>query len=194
MNAEVRADMAARVHDSVLQTLALIQRSAADPDRVLQLARTQERDLRSWLFGGRLHASGEGDDEMTLAIALERLAREVETVHGVPIDVVAVGDCPLDANLRAMLAAGREATVNSAKWSGAPVVSLFTEVDGKRVSMFIRDRGSGFDPGTVAADRQGIATSIRGRMERIGGTVTIRSAPGEGSEVELSVPRRNGRA
>jgi len=193
VRAEVRADMAARVHDSVLQTLALIQRSATEPDKVLQLARTQERDLRSWLFGGRLSGSSDADDEMTLGVAVEQLAREVETDHGVPVDVVAVGDCLLDGDLRAMLAAGREATVNSAKWSGAPVVSLFTEVERKRVSMFVRDRGSGFDPGAVSADRQGIATSIRGRMDRIGGKVTIRSTLGEGSEIELSVPRRNGR-
>jgi len=193
VKAEVRADMAARVHDSVLQTLALIQRSATEPDKVLRLARTQERDLRSWLFGGRLPGSSNADDEMTLGVAVEQLAREVETDHGVPVDVVAVGDCLLDGDLRAMLAAGREATVNSAKWSGAPVVSLFTEVERKRVSMFVRDRGSGFDPGAVSADRQGIATSIRGRMDRIGGKVTIRSTLGEGSEIELSVPRRNGR-
>jgi signal transduction histidine kinase len=193
VRAEVRADMAARVHDSVLQTLALIQRSSADPDRVVQLARTQERDLRSWLFGGRQPGTTDADDEMTLAVAVEELAREVEEAHGVPIDVVAVGDCRLDDELRAMLAAGREATVNSAKWSGAPAVSLFTEVGRKKVSMFVRDRGSGFDPDTVPDDRQGIATSIRGRMDRVGGKVTIRSTLGEGSEIELSVPRQKGR-
>ena len=191
IRAEERADMAARVHDSVLQTLALIQRSAAEPDTVVRLARTQERELRSWLFEARHPRSYHTD--ATLAGAVEQIASEVENTHGVPVDVVAVGDCPLDDDLSAMLAAGREAMVNAAKWSGAPSVSVFTEVDRRRVSVFVRDRGSGFDPDATPADRQGIATSIRGRMDRMGGSVTIRSSAGEGSEVELSVARRNGR-
>jgi len=192
IRAEERADVAARVHDSVLQTLALIQRSAAEPDKVVQLARTQERDLRSWLFATRRPRS-DGTDSTTLAAAVEQIAYDVETAHGVPVDVVNVGDCPLDDDLSAMLAAGREAMVNAAKWSGAPSVSVFTEVERKRISVFVRDRGSGFDPDGAPADRQGIATSIRGRMERIGGSVTIRSTAGEGSEVELSVARRTDR-
>jgi len=193
IRAEERADLAARVHDSVLQTLALIQRSAAEPDKVVRLARTQERDLRSWLFDARRPGSADAS-EATLAAAVEQMAYDVETAHGVPVEVVAVGDCPLDDELTALLAAGREATVNAAKWSGAPSVSVFTEVERKRVSMFVRDRGSGFDPERAPADRQGIATSIRGRMNRIGGSVTIRSTLGEGSEVELSVARRSDRS
>jgi signal transduction histidine kinase len=192
IRAEERADVAARVHDSVLQTLALIQRSAAEPDTVVQLARTQERELRSWLFEARRPRSDDTDGA-TVAAAVEQIAHDVETAHGVPVDVVAVGDCPLDDDLSVMLAAGREAMVNAAKWSGAPSISVFTEVERKRVSLFVRDRGSGFDPDETPADRQGIATSIRGRMDRIGGSVTIRSHAGEGSEVELSVARRNGR-
>ncbi len=192
IRAEERADVAARVHDSVLQTLALIQRSAAEPDTVVQLARTQERELRSWLFEARRPRSDDTDGA-TVAAAVEQIAHDVETAHGVPVDVVAVGDCPLDDDLSVMLAAGREAMVNAAKWSGAPSISVFTEVERKRVSLFVRDRGSGFDPDDTPADRQGIATSIRGRMDRIGGSVTIRSRAGEGSEVELSVARRIGR-
>lgn len=192
IRAEERADVAARVHDSVLQTLALIQRSAAEPDTVVQLARTQERELRSWLFEARRPRSDDADGA-TVAAAVEQIAHDVETAHGVPVDVVAVGDCPLDDDLSGMLAAGREAMVNAAKWSGAPSISVFTEVERKRVSLFVRDRGSGFDPDDTPADRQGIATSIRGRMDRIGGSVTIRSHVGDGSEVELSVARRNGR-
>ena len=188
VRAEERADVAARVHDSVLQTLALIQRSAAEPEKVVQLARTQERDLRSWLFSA--HSRTEGTDGATLVAAVEQIAGEVETAHGVPVDVVAVGDCPLDDDLSAMVAAGREAMVNAAKWSGAPSVSVFTEVERKRVSLFVRDRGRGFDPDTTPEDRQGIATSIRGRIQRVGGKVTIRSTLGEGSEVELSVARK----
>lgn len=193
IRAEERADLAARVHDSVLQTLALIQRSATEPDKIIRLARTQERDLRSWLFDARRPGSA-GATGATLAAAVEEMAYDVETAHGVAVEVVAVGDCPLDDELSALLAAGREATVNAAKWSGAPRVSVFTEVDRKRVSMFVRDRGSGFDPEHAPTDRQGIATSIRGRMNRIGGSVTIRSTLGEGSEVELSVARRSERS
>jgi signal transduction histidine kinase/phage shock protein PspC (stress-responsive transcriptional regulator) len=193
IRAEERADMAARVHDSVLQTLALIQRSAAQPDRVVQLARTQERDLRSWLFEGRPPGSIGADGAGTLAAALEQVAREVEAAHGVPVDVVVVGDCPLDDDLRMMLAAGREATVNSAKWSGASTVSIFAEVEAQQVSMFVRDRGTGFDPDVVAEDRQGIATSIRARMGRVGGAVIIRSIIGQGTEIELTVPRSGAR-
>jgi signal transduction histidine kinase len=190
IRAEERADVAASVHDSVLQTLALIQRSATEPERVVQLARGQERDLRSWLFEGRTPGAFDAEGATSLVAAVEQMAHEVEGAHRVRVDVVAVGDCPLDADLRVMLAAGREAMVNAAKWSGAPTVSLFTEVDSKRVSVFVRDRGSGFDPDAAPSDRHGIATSIR--MDRVGGRVNIRSTLGEGSEVELSVPRRNG--
>ncbi|MBO0691315.1 MAG: PspC domain-containing protein [Acidimicrobiaceae bacterium] len=193
IRAEERADMAARVHDSVLQTLALIQRNAEDPQRVAQLARVQERELRSWLFEGRNPGTPGAADPTTVAAGAQQIAREVEAAHGVAVEVVTVGDCELDDELRALLAAGREATVNAAKWSKAPVVSLFAEVEPASVSMFVRDRGVGFDPAAVAADRRGVAESIRGRMSRHGGTATIRSAPGQGTEVELRVPRPVGR-
>jgi signal transduction histidine kinase len=190
--AEERAEMATRVHDSVLQTLAMIQRSADQPQKVAQLARRQERELRSWLFEGRPPGSfGEGGPD-TLAEAVKLIEQEVESSHDVAVDAVTVGDCALDDDLRAMLLAGKEATVNAAKWSGAPAVSLFVEVEPVRVSMFVRDRGVGFVPEAVAGDRRGISESMRARMARRGGTVTIRSAPGAGTEVELSVPRSNG--
>jgi signal transduction histidine kinase len=188
IRAEERADMAARLHDSVLQTLALIQRNAEDPQRVAQLARGQERELRSWLFEGRDPGSPGGSDPTTVAAAAKQIAREVEATHGVAVEVVTVGDCELDDDLRALLAAGREATVNAVKWSGAPTVALFTEVEPASVSLFVRDRGVGFDPAAVASDRQGVAESIRGRMARHGGVATIRSAPGQGTEVELRMP------
>jgi signal transduction histidine kinase len=193
IRAEERADMAARVHDSVLQTLAMIQRSADQPQEVAKLARAQERELRSWLFEGRPPGSFGSEGASTLSAAVEQIEREVEAAHGVAVDAVTVGDAPLDDQVRALLAAGREATVNAAKWSGASSVSIFVEAEPKRVSLFVRDRGSGFDPGAVADDRQGIAESIRGRMQRHGGTAVIRSVPGEGTEVELSVPRPPGR-
>jgi signal transduction histidine kinase/phage shock protein PspC (stress-responsive transcriptional regulator) len=184
--AEERADMAARVHDSVLQTLALIQRSADDPQTVVQLARAQERELRSWLFEGRTP----GDTTVTsFAEGIREIQRDVEARHNVPVEVVTVGDCPLDEHLSALLAAAREATVNAAKWSGASVISLFAEVEPDKVEVAVRDRGSGFDPDSVPADRKGVAESIRGRMLRHGGNATVQSTLGEGTKVTLTMAR-----
>jgi len=183
--------MAARVHDSVLQTLALIQRRASDPQQVIQLARAQERELRSWLFDGR--APGSLDESaMTLAAGVRLIQQEVEAQHGIAIEAVTVGDCALDDNLRALLAAGREATVNAVKWSGASVVSLFAEVEPTEVSLFVRDRGCGFDPAAVPDDRKGLAESVHARMTRRGGSASVRSAAGEGTEVSLTMPRAAG--
>ena len=187
--AEERAQMAAHVHDSVLQTLALIQRSADDPQNVVRLARAQERELRAWLFEGR-PPGAIGEDATMLAEGVGLLQRQVEADHGITVQVVMVGDCELDEALRALLDAAREATVNAAKWSGADQVSLYAEVEADTVMLYVRDRGRGFDPDAVPEDRQGIAQSIRARMARFGGTAVIRSAPGEGAEVQLSMPRR----
>ena len=187
--AEERAQMAAHVHDSVLQTLALIQRSADDPQHVVRLARAQERELRAWLFEGR-PPGAIGDDATMLAEGVGLLQRQVEADHGIAVQVVMVGDCELDEALRALLDAAREATVNSAKWSGADQVSLYAEVEPDTVMLYVRDRGRGFDPDAVPEDRQGIAQSIRARVTRFGGSAVIRSAPGEGAEVQLSMPRR----
>jgi signal transduction histidine kinase/phage shock protein PspC (stress-responsive transcriptional regulator) len=185
--AEERADMAARVHDSVLQTLALIQRSAEDPQTVVQLARAQERELRSWLFEGR----APGDTEVTsFAEGVKEIQRDVEARHGVPVEVVTVGDCPLDEHLSALLAATREATVNAAKWSGAGVIAVFAEVEPDKVAVAVRDRGKGFDLYAVPEDRKGVAESIRGRMIRHGGKATVQSTLGEGTKVTLTMARR----
>jgi len=184
--AEERADMAARVHDSVLQTLALIQRRAEDPAAVVQLARAQERELRSWLFEGRVAGDA---DAATLAEGVRRIQRDVEARHGVPVEVVTVGDCPLDDHLSALLAAAGEATVNAAKWSGASVISLFAEVEPDKVAVAVRDRGKGFDTDAVPADRRGVSESIRGRMARHGGEAVVQSVPGEGTKVTLTLPR-----
>ncbi len=186
--AEEREQMAAHVHDSVLQTLALIQRSADDPQRVVRLARAQERELRSWLFEGR-PPGGIGGEASTLAEAIGELQHQVESDQGITVQVVVVGDCPLTEPMRALLQAAREATVNAAKWSGAPEVSLYAEVDADVVMVFVRDRGRGFDPAAVSADRQGIAQSIRARMKRFNGSAIVRSSPGNGAEVELAMPR-----
>lgn len=186
--AEERAQMAAHVHDSVLQTLALIQRSADDPKHVLRLARAQERELRSWLFDGR-PPGRVGEEATTLAEGIAALQRQVEADHGITVQIVVVGDCELTDGLRALLGAAREATVNSAKWSGATEVSVYAEVEPDSVTCFVRDRGRGFDPATVPGDRQGIAQSIRARMAHFEGTAKVRSSPGDGTEVELSMFR-----
>lgn len=179
-----RADMASHLHDSVLQTLALIQKQAGDPKAVVRLARSQERDLRGWLYGDLV------DDGSSLAAALAKTAAEVEDAFGVPVEVVTVGDTEIDDAARALLRAGREAVVNAAKHSGADKIDLFVEVGSDGVEMFVRDRGAGFDPDAVPEDRLGVRRSIIDRMERHGGSAQIRSAPGEGTEVRLST-RRN---
>jgi len=170
--AEERADMAARVHDSVLQTLTLIQKQPEDARR---LARRQERELRSWLYPTA--ASG------TLVDAVERAAAEIEELHGVRVDVVHTGDAPLDERTDALVLAAREAMANAARHAGADEISVFVEP----TAVYVRDRGAGFDPDAVAADRRGLAESIRGRMERVGGTAKVTSAPGEGTDVELQL-------
>jgi signal transduction histidine kinase len=187
IRAEERADMASRVHDSVLQTLALIQRRATDPQQVIQLARAQERELRSWLFDGR--APGSLTAETTFAAGVRLIQSEVEAQHGVTVEVVTVGDCPIDDDLQALLGAAREATVNAAKWSGAPVISIYAEVEPEAVSLFVRNRGRGFDPDAVPADRKGLSDSVHARMVRRGGSAEVRSEPGEGTEIRLSMHR-----
>ena len=184
--AEERVDIAARVHDSVLQTLALNQRRADDPQKVIQLARLQERELRSWLFEGR---SPDDAEELTVADGVRQIQQDIESRYGVPVEAVTVGDCDLDDNLAALLAAAREATVNAAKWSGASVISLFAEVEPVEVSIVVRDRGKGFDLESVPEDRKGLAESVYGRMTRRGGTATVTTAPGEGTKVTLKMPR-----
>lgn len=178
-----REELAARVHDSVLQTLALIQREPNDARRVATLARRQERELRAWLYPDREPAA-----EGTLADAVDTAAAEIEELHGVRVEVVRTGDAPLDERTRALVLAAREAMANASKHSGVAEVSVFLDADAKHVALYVRDRGSGFDPEAVAADRRGITESIRGRMERVGGTARIVSSPGEGTEVELMLP------
>jgi len=180
---EERADLAARVHDSVLQTLALIQREPDDPRRVATLARRQERELRAWLYPDREPAA-----EGTLAGLVEVAAAEIEELHGVRVELVRTGDVPADDRVRALVLAAREAMANAAKHSGVDEISVFADATPARVALFVRDRGHGFDPGSVPVDRRGIAHSIRERMERVGGSARIVSSPGEGTEVELELP------
>lgn len=182
IRSEERADMAAHLHDSVLQTLALIQR-AGSQEEVSRLARSQERELRNWLFG-----RSPADAPTTLSQAVQDMAGRVEDRFGVPVDVVLAGDMDLNAALVAVTEAAGEAMANAARHSGAPRVDVFVEVEANSVTVFVRDEGSGFDSGGVGHDRWGISHSIQGRMRRHGGSVMIQSQPGEGTEVELSLP------
>jgi len=185
IRSEERAEVAARVHDSVLQTLALVQREADDPKRVAQLARRQERELRGWLY-----PEGQLFQEDTLVAAIGNAAAEVEELHGVRVEVASAGNAPLDNDGRAVVLAAREAMANAARFSGADEVSVYAEADAEAINVFVRDRGAGFDREAVPAERRGLAESIEGRMTRHGGTATIMSNPGEGTEVELTLPRK----
>ena len=184
IRSEERSEISAHLHDSVLQTLALIQVRAGDDREVQRLARRQERELRYWLQGRPPEAAA-----TTVADLVSSLAAEVEDDHAVRVEVVAVGDSPLDDRLRALALAGREAILNAAHHAGVAAVDVYLEVEPHQVTLFVRDRGKGFDPGTVDPDRRGLAESIHGRMARAGGRAEVRSALGEGTEVELVVPR-----
>jgi signal transduction histidine kinase len=179
---EERAEVAAHLHDSVLQTLALIQRSD-DPQRMAMLARHQESELRDWLYGA---APLDGVD--LVSTALKQAAARVESDFQLPVDVVTVGDHPVDERTRALVAAASEAMVNSAKHSGAERMSLFLEVNEDRLDVYVTDQGRGFDLQNVSDDRKGITESIRSRIEKVGGEVDIESEPGEGTEVTLRLP------
>jgi signal transduction histidine kinase len=181
---EERSEMAARVHDSVLQTLALVQREAGDPKRVAALARRQERELRGWLYPDPGTVAGDG-----LAAAIDAAAAEVEELHGVPVELVRTGDAPLDDRVEALVRAAREAMANAARHSGAEQVSAFVDAGEDELAIFVRDRGHGFDPDAVPNDAHGIAESIRGRMARAGGTASLTSSA-EGTEVELRLRRQ----
>jgi len=186
IRSEERSEMAAHLHDSVLQTLTLIQRHADAPARARMLARRQERELRAWLFDERAPADGAPDH---LVAALEAVVTEVEDRHEVEVDLVVVGDCPLERRLEGLVAAVREAANNAARHAGADEVSVYVEVEPHKVSAYVRDRGSGFDPDAVEPGRLGIKESIVGRMARHGGRAEVHSTPGEGTEVVLEVSR-----
>ncbi|WP_370673268.1 ATP-binding protein [Streptomyces sp. DvalAA-14] len=199
IRAQERAEVAAHVHDSVLHTLTLIQRHAEEPREVTRLARAQERELRAWLY--RPEGTGRDDEPTTLADAVRAAAAEVEDAHGVPVEVVCVGDCPLDERLAAQIQAAREAMVNAAKYGGsstgspdavvpaADAVQVYAEVEETKVFVSVRDHGAGFDLDQVPDDRMGVRESIIGRMQRNGGQARLRPAPGGGTEVELEMER-----
>jgi signal transduction histidine kinase/phage shock protein PspC (stress-responsive transcriptional regulator) len=182
-----RAEIAAMVHDQVLHTLALIQRNSGDPTVVVRLARGQERSLRNWLYKPTGSAS-----EMFSA-AIEEAVAEVEDTYAITVESVVVGDAPMTDPVRALVAASREAMVNAARHAKIQSISLYAEVEPEQVSAFIRDRGVGFDMSSVEPDRHGVRGSIIGRMERHRGRAEIRTEPGEGTEVRLTMPIENGR-
>jgi signal transduction histidine kinase/phage shock protein PspC (stress-responsive transcriptional regulator) len=178
-----RAEVAAVVHDQVLHTLALIQRNASDASSVVRLARGQERSLRGWLY------KPSGSPSERFAAALEQAAAEVEDTYGISVETVVVGDADHDDRVAAMVAATREALVNAARHAKVGTVSLYAEAEVEQLSVFVRDRGAGFDLSYVDDDRHGVRGSIIGRMQRHGGVAQVRSSPGEGTEVELTMPR-----
>jgi signal transduction histidine kinase len=180
--ADARAEVAAHLHDSVLQTLALIQR-AEEPREMASLARTQERELRSWLYGRGADAA-----DTQLRDAIDDMAGRVERQHRTRVEAITVGDAPLDPPLRALVAAVGEAATNAARHSGADSVAVYVEVEPAAVTAFVRDTGTGFDPDAVPEDRHGIRESIVGRVARLGGTATIVSGT-KGTEVVIHMPR-----
>ncbi len=185
IRSQERAEVAAHLHDSVLQTLALVQKRADDPREVAALARRQERELRAWLNAAPGDDAGGG----RLVRALQDAADAVEQAHGVNVDVVAVGDRPLDRDTEALVAAAREAMLNAAKFGAGSPIAVYAEVSEDRVQVFVRDRGPGFDPDAVPDDRRGVRESIVGRMNRHGGRARIAAADGNGTEVELVLER-----
>jgi signal transduction histidine kinase len=178
--AEERAALTTRIHDGVLQTLALIQRDAGDANRVATLARRQERELREVLYAHPSH-------RRSFRGAIAEASAEVEELTGVRVDAVVVGDRPWDATIEAVVLAAREAALNAAKHSGAPMVAVYGEADRSRVEVFVRDRGGGFDAEAVPGDRHGIADSIVRRIADIGGEAVVSTSPGRGTEVHLCV-------
>jgi signal transduction histidine kinase len=186
IRSEERGEMAAHLHDSVLQTLAMIQRSASQQE-MSSLARSQERELRAWLFG-RAGPNAEIPPDASVSVAIDAMAARVERLQRVPVETVVVGDRVLDERLRSLVDACGEAVMNAARHSGAAEVSVYVEMDADGATAFVRDQGKGFDPSLIPSDRRGIADSIYGRMERIGGTASIVSSPGLGTEVRLRLP------
>jgi signal transduction histidine kinase len=177
-----RAEVASMIHDQVLHTLALIQRNSADIKEVQRLARGQERSLRNWLY------KPTASPNERFAAALEQAAAEVEDTYAISVETVVVGDTDCDDRIAALVAAAREALVNAARHAGVDTVSLYAEVEEDELSVFVRDRGAGFDMDQIADSRHGVRGSIIGRMGRHGGRAEIKSAPGDGTEVRLTLP------
>lgn len=177
---EQRAEIAAHLHDSVLQSLALIQNRAGASTEVARIARAQERELRDWLFAGV--QSTEGD----LATGLRDLAAQIELDYPVRIDFVTAGGSEAVSN-SVVFGAVREAMLNAARHAGGDV-SVYLEATVDTIDVWVRDRGPGLDLDTIPGGRLGIRESIIGRMSRAGGTATVRpGAGGVGTEVHVQL-------
>lgn len=186
VRSDERADLAAHLHDSVLQTLALIQRTD-DPVEAAQLARRQERELRSWLYA---RPESFVHTDVDLRSVFESAVADVESRHGVPIELVVVGAATVDDSVIDLAKAAREAMVNASKFSRAPQISVFVEAEHGQVEVWVRDTGIGFSPDEISDDRRGIRDSILGRIQRAGGEGTITSSPGHGAEIYLVLPQQ----
>jgi signal transduction histidine kinase len=185
IRSQERAELAAHLHDSVLQTLTLVQKRADDPREVAALARRQERELRDWLAG-----DGHRSSDQSFARALRAVAEKIEDDHRVAVDVVVVGDCDLDERVEAVLGAAQEALLNAAKHAPEPgPIRVYAEVGDTGVEVYVRDRGPGFELDAVPSDRRGVRESILGRMKRGGGRAEVRSIEGGGTEVGLMIAR-----
>jgi signal transduction histidine kinase len=179
-----RADIAAHLHDSVLQTLTVIRARAENPDLVRRLARSQERELRAWLYEDTAAPA------VSLAAGLRLMVAEIEDEYGVEVGCVIVGDCQPTAVSEALLGSTREALLNAVR-HGAPPFSVYLEARAELIEVFVRDHGIGFDLAVVPPDRLGVRVSIIGRLARQGGHATVRQAPGGGTEVHLVVKSLN---
>ncbi|MGI9529942.1 MAG: sensor histidine kinase [Acidimicrobiia bacterium] len=184
VRAQEREDLAGHLHDSVLQTLALVQQNCDDPQEVTRLARLQERGLRTWLRGTSPYQEAE-----TLAAALELASAEIEGDRSATIEVVTIGDAELDDDLTALVLASREAMLNAAKYAGDERIYVVGECKPTRTTVTVRDKGGGFSVEDIGPDRHGVKDSIIGRVERRGGSVTIRPSAGGGTEVEMTMQR-----
>jgi signal transduction histidine kinase len=185
IRSQERAELSAHLHDSVLQTLTLVQKRADDPREVAALARRQERELREWLAG-----DGHRPSDKSFARALRALAEKIEDDHRVAVDVVVVGDCDLDERVDAVLGAAHEALLNAAKHAPDPgPIRVYAEVGDTGIEVYVRDRGPGFELDAVPGDRRGVRESILGRMKRGGGSAEVRSIEGGGTEVGLMIAR-----
>ena len=186
VRAEERATLATQVHDSVLQTLTLIERVADNPTEVRRLARGQERELRDVLFNPVPDSRSSSTNN--LGNLLVKIEREIERDYGVIVELVVVGDVVADESIAEVLGAVREAMRNAAKWSGQERFSVFVEVATDQISFYVRDSGCGFDLGKIEKSRHGLQHSVRERVARLGGTCTVQSAVGSGTEVSIVIP------
>lgn len=169
-----RAESAARLHDSVLQSLAVIAR-VDDATEARELAADASSQLRVWL-------RGHGTDATTLRSLLEARLRQLHGNRRVTIG--AAGDRPVDDRVELLVEATVEATRNALTHTDGPVRVYAETRDGTTV--WIADQGHGFDPAEVPEDRLGVRGSIIARLERVGGSAELRSDT-NGSEWTLTL-------